>query len=87
MADHSLSVLFGHPGELGAGSTHLNTPDDAYALPDGTFTVADAYNCRILFIRARGRSSASTGTPAPAATSRPTTSAPSTATRRPPTAA
>ena len=53
IADHSLQVLFGHPGQVGAGATHLNTPDDAYALPDGTVTVADAYNCRILFIRAR----------------------------------
>jgi hypothetical protein len=54
LADHNLSVLFGHPGEEGSDSTHLNTPDDAYALPDGSFTVADAYNCRILFI-ARGQ--------------------------------
>jgi hypothetical protein len=51
IADHSLRVLFGHPGHVGAGRTHLNTPDDAYTLPDGSFTVADAYNCRILFIR------------------------------------
>jgi hypothetical protein len=52
LADHSLQVLFGHPGEVGSDDTHLNTPDDAYMLPGGTFTVADAYNCRILFIRA-----------------------------------
>ncbi|MGI8428063.1 MAG: hypothetical protein ACR2OB_01875 [Solirubrobacteraceae bacterium] len=51
LADHSLRFLFGQPGVIGAGPTHLNTPDDAYALPDGSFTVADAYNCRILFIR------------------------------------
>ncbi len=51
--DHSLSVLFGHPGQVGSDSTHLNTPDDAYQLPNGSFTVADAYNCRILFIRAQ----------------------------------
>jgi hypothetical protein len=51
IADHSLRVLFGHPGQLGSDSTHLNTPDDAYALPNGSITVADAYNCRILFIR------------------------------------
>jgi hypothetical protein len=51
LAAHSLKVLFGHPGQVGAGATHLNTPDDAYALPDGSFTVADAYNCRILFVR------------------------------------
>jgi hypothetical protein len=49
---HKLQVLFGHPGQLGPGQTHLHTPDDAYALPDGSFTVADAYNCRILFIKA-----------------------------------
>jgi len=52
LADHSLTVLFGHPGELGTDATHLNTPDDAYQLPDGSFTVADAYNCRIIFVRA-----------------------------------
>jgi hypothetical protein len=52
LADHSLQVLFGHPGQVGSDDTHLNTPDDAYMLSDGTFTVADAYNCRILFIRA-----------------------------------
>jgi hypothetical protein len=52
LADHSLQVLFGRPGEAGSDSTHLRTPDDAYALPDGSFTVADAYNCRLLFVRA-----------------------------------
>jgi DNA-binding beta-propeller fold protein YncE len=52
LADHSLKVLFGHPKEQGTDNTHLNTPDDAYALPDGSITVADAYNCRILFIKA-----------------------------------
>ena len=52
IADHSLRTLFGHPRQVGSDQTHLNTPDDAYRLPDGSFTVADAYNCRILFIRA-----------------------------------
>jgi hypothetical protein len=52
VADHSLRVLFGHPQESGSDRTHLHTPDDAYMLTDGSFTVADAYNCRILFIRA-----------------------------------
>jgi hypothetical protein len=50
---HALHVLFGHPGEPGSDNTHLHTPDDAYMLPDGTFIVADAYNCRVLFIRGR----------------------------------
>jgi hypothetical protein len=52
IANRSLQVLFGHPGQAGPDRTHLNTPDDAYELPNGEFTVADAYNCRILFIRA-----------------------------------
>jgi hypothetical protein len=52
LADRSLHVLFGHPGVPGTDETHVNTPDDAYTLPDGSFTVADAYNCRILFISA-----------------------------------
>ena len=51
LEDRSLHVLFGHPGEAGSDSTHVHTPDDAYVLADGTMTVADAYNCRILFIR------------------------------------
>ena len=29
---------------------YLNTPDDAYLLPNGLVSVADAYNCRVLFI-------------------------------------
>jgi hypothetical protein len=52
IADHSMKLLFGHPGQVGSDSTHLNFPDDAYELTDGSFTVADAYNCRILFVRA-----------------------------------
>ncbi len=51
IADHSLTTLFGHPGESGSDSTHLHTPDDAYMLGDGTLIVADAYNCRVLFIK------------------------------------
>jgi hypothetical protein len=51
LADHSLHVIFGHPGQAGSDATHVHTPDDAYMLPDGTFTVADAYGCRIIFVR------------------------------------
>jgi len=51
LADHSLHVLFGHPGVAGSDGTHVHTPDDAYMLPSGTFTVADAYGCRIIFVR------------------------------------
>jgi hypothetical protein len=38
---------------VGGGSELLDYPDDAYMLSDGSFTVADAYNCRILLVRAR----------------------------------
>ncbi len=49
---HARIHLYGTPGVRGSGPNQLNTPDDAYVLPDGTLTVAAAYNCRILFIRA-----------------------------------
>ncbi|HWX86914.1 MAG TPA: hypothetical protein VNX67_01925 [Solirubrobacteraceae bacterium] len=52
LADRSLHVIFGHPGEAGSDATHVHTPDDAYMLPGGTFTVADAYGCRVIFVRA-----------------------------------
>jgi outer membrane protein assembly factor BamB len=48
---HALVHLYG-TGVRGRGPNQVNTPDDAYVLPNGTLTVADAYNCRILFIRA-----------------------------------
>jgi outer membrane protein assembly factor BamB len=48
---HAVTLLYGHPGVKGSTAGYLNTPDDAYVLPDGTLMVADAYNCRILFIR------------------------------------
>jgi hypothetical protein len=50
---HARAHLFGTPGVRGAGAHLLNTPDDAYPLPDGSVIVADAYNCRVLRIRAR----------------------------------
>lgn len=46
---------YGIPGRRGAGPNQLNEPDDAYRLPDGTTTVADIKNCRVLFIDARKR--------------------------------
>jgi outer membrane protein assembly factor BamB len=52
IATHNLEYLFGHPGVVGGGRELLDYPDDAYMLADGSFTVADAYNCRILFVRA-----------------------------------
>jgi hypothetical protein len=49
---HARVHLYGIPGLRGSGPDELNTPDDAYVLPNGILTVADAYNCRVLFIRA-----------------------------------
>jgi outer membrane protein assembly factor BamB len=53
IATHRITRLYGRPGVQGGGPGELNWPDDAYVLPDGTMTVADAYNCRILFVRHR----------------------------------
>jgi len=41
---------YGHPNIRGSAPGYLNTPDDAYLLPNGLVTVADAYNCRVLYI-------------------------------------
>ena len=46
---------YGHFGVRGSAPGYLNTPDDAYLLPNGLVTVADAYNCRVLFISRRTR--------------------------------
>ena len=48
---HAVTRLYGTPGVKGGGPNELNWPGDADVLPDGTVTVGDAYNCRILFIR------------------------------------
>jgi len=41
---------YGHANVSGSVHGYLSTPDDAYLLPDGTRTVADVKNCRVLFI-------------------------------------
>jgi len=41
---------YGHPGIAGSEPGYLHEPDDAYLLRDGTVTVADAQNCRLLLI-------------------------------------
>ena len=41
---------YGHPGRHGSSPGYLHEPDDAYLLKNGTVTVADAQNCRILII-------------------------------------
>jgi hypothetical protein len=41
---------YGHQGVAGSSPGYLREPDDAYLLKDGTVTVADAQNCRVLLI-------------------------------------
>jgi hypothetical protein len=41
---------YGHVNVRGSGRGYLNTPDDAYLLPNGLRSVADAYNCRVLLV-------------------------------------
>ena len=41
---------YGHVNVKSGANGYMNTPDDAYLLPNGLVTVADAYNCRVLFI-------------------------------------
>ena len=41
---------YGHPRQPGTGAGFLHTPDDAYLLKNGQVTIADAGNCRVLFI-------------------------------------
>ena len=46
---------YGHPDQAGSAPGYLDRPDDAYLLPDGTRTVADILNNRVLFISPAGR--------------------------------
>jgi hypothetical protein len=41
---------YGHVNVKGGAPGYLNTPDDAYLLRDGLVSVADAYNCRVVWI-------------------------------------
>jgi hypothetical protein len=41
---------YGHVDVKSGAAGYLNTPDDAYLLPNRLVSVADAYNCRVLFI-------------------------------------
>jgi hypothetical protein len=45
---------YGHAGVAGASPGYLNTPDDAYRLPNGLTVVADIRNCRIVYLRRSG---------------------------------
>ena len=41
---------YGHPGRKGSAPGYLNTPDDAFQLPDGKVEVSDIANQRVIFI-------------------------------------
>ena len=45
-----LIASYGHANVAGSAPGYLNQPDDAYVLNNGEVTVADAKNCRILFL-------------------------------------
>jgi hypothetical protein len=53
---------YGHPMVPGRGPGYLDQPDDAFLLKNGQVVVADALNCRILFITPRGRPAGQIGT-------------------------
>ena len=53
---------YGHPRVPGSQPGFLDQPDDAFLLPDGRVTVADAKNCRILFIGPDGTPLSQIGT-------------------------
>ncbi|HEY5295243.1 MAG TPA: hypothetical protein VIJ70_07190 [Gaiellaceae bacterium] len=46
---------YGHVNVKSGRRGYLNTPDDAYLLRNNQITVADAYNCRVLFITLQHR--------------------------------
>ena len=58
----ALQWSYGQPKVAGSGPGLLNQPDDAFLLKDGTYTVADAKNCRILHISAGGKPISQIGT-------------------------
>jgi N-acetylneuraminic acid mutarotase len=41
---------YGHPGVTGSEPGYLHEPDDAYLWRDGSVSVADAQNCRVLIV-------------------------------------
>jgi hypothetical protein len=45
---HHIVWSYGQPGVPGSGADRLDAPDDAYVWANGTVTVADIRNCRVL---------------------------------------
>ena len=61
---------YGVVGVKGSSPGYLHTPDDAYLLPNGLRSVADAYNCRVVFLTAAHRIARPYGRAASATTTR-----------------
>ncbi len=55
---------YGHAGVAGSEPGYLHEPDDAYLWRDGTISVADAQNCRVLLISQRKKVLREFGDPA-----------------------
>lgn len=55
---------YGHPGVTGSEPGYLHEPDDAYLLRNGTVSVADAQNCRVLLISHAKKVEREIGSPA-----------------------
>ena len=53
---------YGHPKHAGSAPGYLREPDDAYKLPTGQITVADAQNCRVLVLNPNGSVARQIGT-------------------------
>ena len=53
---------YGHPRTPGSSAGYLHQPDDLYPYPGGGVVVADAMNCRILFINDHGLPARQIGT-------------------------
>jgi hypothetical protein len=64
-ASRRLAWVFGVPGQPGASKTHLDYPDAAAPLPDGSVAVADIRNCREVLLSPVGRFLAAWGRPQP----------------------
>jgi Kelch motif len=58
---HRLAWSYGRAGIAGSAAGELSNPDDAYAWPDGTITVADIKNCRVVRIDRARRITAEVG--------------------------
>lgn len=54
---------YGHPGQAGSEPGYLHEPDDAYLWKNGTVSVADAENCRVLLISPQKKILQDFGTP------------------------